>query len=211
MKKIWALLVLGLLLSGCYTTGSSNYNAHYQRYANWANKIHKQDSRYKYFVSVISKSTLKTMTAASAYSYDAAFKTGCDGLKKAGYYDCALLYKGNRQVYRIPTQRTYSSGSTSYASSQPQLFYDPINGGMRECGHSALANGKCNYFKPYNRSSYNTNTLFYNPKTNQMQPCIGAVTALGNCTAYGVFNHTKVSANKGQLFYNPKNIPSTIK
>ncbi len=208
MKKIWVLLVLGLLLSGCYTTGSSNYNAHYNRYANWSNKIHKQDSRYKYFVSVISKSTLKTFTAASAYSYEGAYQTGCDGLKKAGYYDCALLYKGNKQVYRIPTQRTYSSGSTSYGSSyasSQSLYYDPSSGGMRECAYDAVATGKCSSFKPYNRSLYNTNTLFYNPRTDTMRPCIGAVTATGRCTAYGIFNHTQVSKNKGQLFYDSRN------
>ncbi len=208
MRKIWALLILGFLLNGCASGGGSS-NSHYRDYANWANKIHKQDSRFKYFVNVVSKSSLKTMSAGSAKSYHDAYKIGCDGLKKHGYYDCVVLYRGNKQVYRIPTQRTYSSSSTSYgssySSSQSPLYYDPLSGGMRECTYNAVATGKCSSFKSYNRSSYNTNTLFYNPKTNTMLPCNGAVTSSGRCTAYGMFNYTKVTANKGQLFYDPRN------
>ena len=204
MKKLLGIVVLGLLLSGCGSSGVS-HNSHYREYANWANKIHKQDSRYKYFVSVISKSTLNTMVAASAYSYEAAYETGCDGLKKSGYYDCELYYRGDKQVYVIPTQRTYSSGSTSYgssyASSQPQLFYDKMTGGMRECAHNALTTGQCFSFKP-RLSTYTANTLFYNKSTGSMQPCIGTVTALGQCSMFGLYNPQKVS--KGQLFYNPK-------
>ena len=83
--------------------------------------------------------------------------------------------------------------------------YDSFSVGMRECSHDASATGKCLSFKPYNASLFDKDTLFYNPSTGAMQPCFGVVTVTGKCTSYGMFNHSKATADKGQLYYDAKN------
>jgi hypothetical protein len=83
-----------------------------------------------------------------------------------------------------------------------KLFYDRFTGGMRECSYDPGVTGNCAAFKPYNKNSYNKDTLFFNPQTGGMQPCIGTVTFAGQCTAFGFYKPGQ--ASKDQLFYNPK-------
>jgi len=93
-----------------------------------------------------------------------------------------------------------------YPNPKPRLYYDQLTGGMRECAHSqALTTGNCVAFKPFNNNLYDKDTLFYNPSTGAMQNCAGVVSVNGKCSAYGIFNHSKATADKGQLYYDAKN------
>ena len=78
------------MLSGCVSSGSGGVRSNYANYAKWANNLHKQDTRYKFFVNAISKSSLKTLAAGSTISYADAEKQACDGLKTVSYTHLTL-------------------------------------------------------------------------------------------------------------------------
>jgi len=112
---------------------------------------------------------------------------------------------GKYKLTQVATNKNYFY-SNAFQNPKPRLFYDQLTGGMRECVHSqALTTGNCVAFKPFNNNLYDKDTLFYNPSTGAMQNCAGVVSVNGKCSAYGIFNHSKATADKGQLYYDAKN------
>ena len=111
---------------------------------------------------------------------------------------------GELKFTRVTTNKAYFY-SNAYQNPKPRLYHDPLTGGMRECAHDQGMSGNCLSFKPFNNNSYDKDTLFYNSSTGAMQNCAGVVLVNGKCSAYGIFNHSKATADKGQLYYDPKN------
>jgi len=195
--RIIFLLALVTFLSSCSSSTVDQYNEWQRKHSNYA---------YKVLACPANDLNARCHFSAASNESDArhAALKGCS----ERYNNCKVFAVNNRSVYTQTT--SYNSGSTSYGSSysnsntnsQPQLFYDKMTGGMRECAHNALSNGYCYSFKP-SLKTYTANTLFYNKSTGSMQPCAGSVNTLGQCSAFGLYNPNKVS--KGQLFYDPKN------
>ena len=99
MKKLLAIIVLGLLFNGCAGSSYTN-NSGYNKYIK---NVKKKGA--KYYVSMISPSTSMLMYSASFISYDDAYKRSLDGCKKRGWYDCVPHYRGNTLVYKYPTRQ----------------------------------------------------------------------------------------------------------
>jgi hypothetical protein len=215
VKKLLGILVLGLLLYGCATPVGHNYSLQNQ------NKYVAVTNMWPegFTDNFIGGFTLG-MVVPKLYDFYAYSDNRSDAIRQSeekcrkfaiskGWTNkvtCEFRYA------QLTSQPTYSSSSSSssYSSSstskpKPRLYYDSFSGGMRECAHDASATGKCLSFKPYNASLFDKDTLFYNPNTGAMQPCLGVVTVAGKCTSYAMFNHGKATADKGQLFYDPKN------
>ena len=125
-------------------------------------------------------------------------------LRSDGIMAILTEVNGETEVIRVATNKAYFY-SNSFQNLKPRLYYDPLTGGMRECAYDQGMTGNCSSFKAYNNNSYDKDTLFYNPSTGAMQNCAGIVSVNGKCSAYGIFNHGKATADKGQLYYDPKN------
>jgi len=197
MKKVILILIAGLLLSSCASSTVDQYNE-------WQRK----NSNHAYTALACPANDINARCHFSAASYERdAKRVALKGCSQR-YNNCKIFKINNRSVYTQTT--SYNSGSTSYGNSysssntnsQPQLFYDPNTGGMRECSHNALNSGRCLSFKT-SLKTYTANTLFYNKSAGAMQPCMGTVNSLGQCSMFGLYNPNKVS--KGQLFYDSRN------
>ena len=110
-------------------------------------------------------------------------------------YSLSLLNTSNN--YQVSTSNTdYSFNNLS--SGNTQLYYNSATGGMKECATTPI-NGRCTKFKPFNRNSYNKESLFYNSKSNRMQKCYGAILVSGECTDFGDYNYSQKDRDK--LYY----------
>jgi len=197
MKKLILILIAGFL-SAC-------------GYANYSEVDH---SGFKYTAKA---SSIKTIGKNDDWAWGRSDNSQTEANNYALQYcrqyygSCALTYEGNRWVYDGPiasSSTSYSSSSSSSSSTsktKPRLYYDSFSGGMRECAYDSSATGKCWSFKPYNASLFDKDTLFYDPSTGKMKTCLGVITVTGKCTSFGMFNHSKATADKGQLYYDSKN------
>ncbi len=101
MKKLLAIIVLGLLVSGC---GMDFSNSGRPTHSKYYKQSVKSKSNYKYHVLVVSPSTNKTLSAASNVSYASAFDTAIKGCKNFGLYDCVPHTRGWDIIYQAPSR-----------------------------------------------------------------------------------------------------------
>ena len=216
MKKLLAIVVLGLILHGCATPMGQNYSSQSNNdyvaitsmvpdgFVDFAVTLYSlgifSPKYYDFYAYADSKSEAIRKSEEKCRNF--ASKKGWTGKVTCTTYTAGLT---KQQTYTSSSSSSSSYSSSSTSKPKPRLYYDSFSGGMRECAYDASETGKCWSFKPFNASLIDKDTLFYNPSADAMQPCIGAVTVAGQCTSFGLFNHEKKTADKGQLYYDSKN------
>ena len=97
MKKIFGVLILGALLSGCEVLGINDELRSMKgepSHSKYYKKAVKNNPGYKYYVLVKSPSTNKILWGAHNTSYSAAFDGAINSCKTWDLYDCVPHTRG---------------------------------------------------------------------------------------------------------------------
>ena len=94
MKKLWGILFVGLLLSGCGIPDELRSMRGEHVHSKYYKQAVRKNAGYKYYVLVKSPSTNKTLWGASNTSYNDAFNTTISQCKSFGLYDCVPHTRG---------------------------------------------------------------------------------------------------------------------
>jgi len=97
MKKLFGIVVLGLMLSGNAYADLSGTSG-YKKYIKKAKKL-----GFRYVVAVNSPSNQYALYGASKNSYDEAFQFAFKDCKERGWDDCRPYMRGKKDVYRYPS------------------------------------------------------------------------------------------------------------